>query len=379
MSGRRQQGGAASRLGWSVAKWLLFAVVSVFLGRRAWQLWQQGGLSGARLQPWWLVPAAAAYAVGWLPSVWFWRRMMTLLGTKPRWKSAVAGYYVGHLGKYVPGKAMVLVLRAGVARADGVPLAVGALTATYETLFLMAVALAVGVALSPLFLQPDQWALLPTWLSWLPEHAAWVPVAVLLATACALPVVARLFSWVARKMTPAELAAEARADVGHIPTGTLLAGLVAFCVAWALHGLSLGFTLRSLGVRLSWAAWPVWTAAVALATSVGFLAVFAPGGLGVREGLLIETLRGAVGGPTAVLAAVLLRAVWFATELVVAGVLYVALLSGSSRTSEDERPASDERLDSSSGSTSVDVGSGSTADDGQQATPVRSKNTAHPD
>ena len=48
------------------------------------------------------------------------------------------------------------------------------------------------------------------------------------------------------------------------------------------------------------------------------------GGIGVREGLLIEALRiqPAIGVQMAVIAAILLRIVWFVTEVLVSAVLY---------------------------------------------------------
>ena len=56
------------------------------------------------------LPAGIAYAVGWLPSVWFWRSLMGSLGGRVTFADAARAYYCGHLGKYVPGKAMVLVI-----------------------------------------------------------------------------------------------------------------------------------------------------------------------------------------------------------------------------------------------------------------------------
>ncbi|HID20777.1 MAG TPA: hypothetical protein EYP14_00030, partial [Planctomycetaceae bacterium] len=65
--------GHLGRWAGTVGKWGLFADVVVFIGRRAGQLWQQGDFTGITLQPGWLVLSGAAYTLGWLPSVWFWR------------------------------------------------------------------------------------------------------------------------------------------------------------------------------------------------------------------------------------------------------------------------------------------------------------------
>lgn len=124
-------------------------------------------------------------------------------------------------------------------------------------------------------------------------------------------------------MTPAELKGSG-APV-RIEARLLGQGLLAFAGGWALHGLSLGCTLRGVtGTEFELATWPVWTGATALATTGGFVVLFAPGGLGVREGLLFETLsfQPGIGPAAAVAAALVLRVIWFATEILLAGALY---------------------------------------------------------
>ncbi len=66
------------------------------------------------------------------------------------------------------------------------------------------------------------------------------------------------------------------------------------------------------------------TAGVALATVAGFVVAVMPGGLGVREGVLMATLAPAVGEDTAVISALALRLVWVAVELVAGGALAIA-------------------------------------------------------
>jgi glycosyltransferase 2 family protein len=61
--------------------------------------------------------------------------------------------------------------------------------------------------------------------------------------------------------------------------------------------------------------------AVALATISGFVVAVVPGGLGVREGVLMSLLAPALGRDLAVVAAVLLRLVWVVAELAAAAVL----------------------------------------------------------
>jgi hypothetical protein len=305
-------------------------VVLAFVAFRASQLWRQDTLEELHVNPGWLVLAGLVYGLGWLPSVWFWRRLLLSSGGKVRAVDAARSYYCGHLGKYVPGKAMVLIIRSALLKDRGVSAGTAAVMTGCETAVMMGVGAVIAVAHSLPALAtrhfPDA-----KWLSALGE----VPGASIAAAVAALvlvsPVVAyllnRLAASLARRAARASQAPAAGngPSVVHVGTGPVAVGLVLFTVAWMLHGLSLGLTLRSIDAaafRLS--DFPDWTAAVAGATVAGFVAVFAPGGMGVREGLLIETLRldPAIGERHAVSAAILLRVVWLAAEIALAGVLY---------------------------------------------------------
>jgi hypothetical protein len=138
-------------------------VVLAFVGWRMWELWQSDEIRGLKVDWLWLAASAAVYLLGWLPTVWFWRRMMRAVGGNVAWGDAVRAYYCGHLGKYIPGKATVLVIRAGLLKDRGCPARLAALTAAYETLMLMGVGLASAAALLPRLFRRSQ---LAGWSAW---------------------------------------------------------------------------------------------------------------------------------------------------------------------------------------------------------------------
>ena len=53
------------------------------------------------------------YGCGLIPSAFVLRSALMTMGDNPRMSTCVASQLLGHVGKYVPGKAMVIVLRAG--------------------------------------------------------------------------------------------------------------------------------------------------------------------------------------------------------------------------------------------------------------------------
>ncbi len=310
------------RFAWRAMKWGLCLLVLAFVGRRGWQLWREADWSRVHFEIGWLLLAGLAYTLGWLPSVWFWRRMIARVGGTVRFTDAARAYYCGHLGKYVPGKATVLVIRSALLKDRGAAVSVSVLTATCETLMMMATGAAVAVGLLPWLVRADQIASWPFGLRWIIAWP-WLPGLIVAAVCLMLsPIIASFLTWLAVKFTPqGMLDGERRV---RITPKLVIQGLAAFAGSWMLHGLSLGFTLRAVSDAVDWTSWPVWTGGVAAATSAGFAALFAPGGLGVREGLLMAVLENQphITDAQAVMVPLLLRAVWFLSEICVAAGLF---------------------------------------------------------
>ena len=105
---------------WSVIKWAAFTVVVGFIAWRAIRIWTTAPQEAVHVNGTWLVLAGLAYAVGWLPSVWFWRAMLRDLHQPISLWNASSAHFIGQMGKYVPGKALVIVIRASLAKESGV-------------------------------------------------------------------------------------------------------------------------------------------------------------------------------------------------------------------------------------------------------------------
>ncbi|MFW6154374.1 MAG: hypothetical protein ACOC95_04070 [Planctomycetota bacterium] len=96
--------------------------------------------------------------------------------------------------------------------------------------------------------------------------------------------------------------------------GWTLLSWIALGTGYALVGLAVG------QIAVTHVPTVVWS--VAAATTVGFLAVFAPAGLGVREGALLLLLSPTLGAPAAAMLAVLGRCWQTLLELAAAGVVW---------------------------------------------------------
>jgi hypothetical protein len=305
-------------------KWALFLIVLASVGIYARNLW--GALDSRTLRPrWgWMTLACVVSVAGWLPSVWFWGRLFLALGIRPDGGQLLRAYYCGHPGKYAPGKAMVILIRAALLAPGGVPAAATAYTVTLETLTFMAAGCVTMVLLLPdIIADIPQFAELSSFIA----QPAWRVVFSLLAIGSGiggLAALARISGRLAERMKGALPAVGTLSR--KIPVRTFAGGLALFLGAWWLQGATIGLTLQALSPEpVSWSDWPLWTGTAAVSLVGGFLAIFAPGGLGVREGLLMELLQQQVGPHEAVAAAFLLRGVTLVGELLMAAAVYVLI------------------------------------------------------
>jgi hypothetical protein len=293
------------------------------------------------LRPGWVVLSALLYLGGLFFSALTWRRLLTHAGEPPRLFTAVRAYYLGHLGKYLPGKAWALFLRADLVRGDGVRLGVGVVTAFYEVLVTMSGAVLVSAVLFAIFapdtgFRPRGEVLRGLLRLDVPEEGdlgrtTCVLLSLGLLAAVGLPALPPVFNRLARRMA---LPFGAGGDFPRMRWGYLGEGLCLTGTGWLLQGASLGAALCAVvGTDLSWTFPAAARVAAIMGVSyvAGFVILFAPSGLGVREYfltlLLTPELRelglpGDEARGLAIMTVLLLRVAWTAAEMVMATVVW---------------------------------------------------------
>lgn len=263
-----------------------------------------------------LIPASILYLLGQCCWATFWVRLLKAEGVSVTWYAGIRAYFVSQFGKYIPGKVMVIVIRVGMLRnSRGTSLAV-AVTATFETLTSMASGALLGVLLLP-------------YLGVLPEGVSGKSTA--LIAVAALPVALGVLNKLAARI----VARKRGPDAQPLPAPSLwllAQGLLHGVCGWCLLGLSLVLVVESVGITAHsfFVNYPIFLGTVSLSYVVGFVILVAPGGLGVREFILMETLTphfAAFLDPTiakgvAIVIALLSRLSWTVGELVIALTLY---------------------------------------------------------
>jgi hypothetical protein len=302
---------------WPLLKWAMFIAVVVGVARHGYGLWNQVEGHAPTLKWGWLALAVGMSVAAWLPSAWYWRKLLSTLGPRPPWPQVLRAYYCGHLGKYLPGKAAVIVIRAALLKESGVSASSAAVTVTLESAACMWVGALLAILLFPsIEAHGSDLIAFPALEPWL---GAALFAIVLAGGVAGLAVVVRGYERVAGLLKPQDKSAVRQG--GLLRTSVVSAAV--FLGAWWIQGLTLGLTILAVAPeKASPADWPFWTASAAVALVGGFIAVFTPGGLGVREGLLMELLAGPLGPRDAVVVAVVLRGVALAGEILTATALY---------------------------------------------------------
>ena len=264
-------------------------------------------LSQLRFEP--LLLALLCYITAMTLSGLFWYRVLLATGNRLTLRRTMLAFFASQFGKYIPGKAMVVVIRTDLVRGSGVQTSTAAATVFVETLTWIFV----GSAIASLLLA---------------SHFQNFPL--LQIGAGVMMLTAGVMTWppLFRRVASRFLANSRTQDpMAGLTLSVMLSGWALMTVGWLLNGLSLWFVTASLtgagvmevGFQLS--DYQLCLACVSLATVAGFVSLL-PGGLGVRELVMIPILGSGIGRVNAVVAAILIRFVWLASELITSGIIY---------------------------------------------------------
>lgn len=257
-------------------------------------LWSQIGLS--------VIAGMLAMVPAWIG----WHAILRDFGHRVHWSASLYAYFLGHLGKYIPGKAMAVMLRVGQLHRHKVPLGPAILSVFIETL----TGFASGGVLGAVLLQ---WVEVPGWLRW--SALAAIPLA-------ALPLIPHPFRGILRLVSRMRIGKGLEKLLGVIDGRLMIRTIACALLGWCLQGLALWFVLGSLRPIQSdllsgysgGFIWLVCTASMSLGGLAGFLSML-PGGAFARELASIGVLLSIVPEPIALIATVIVRLTSIAAEI----------------------------------------------------------------
>jgi glycosyltransferase 2 family protein len=311
---------AVPRTGESPLNWrsvVRLGLLAAFGGALAWSLASQWGAVGpllGRLSIWSLAAAQAAVLAGILATFLCWREVMAGLGGRLPVAAGAWVFFLGQLGKYLPGSVWPVMAQMELGRDHQVPERVSGAAVGVFLLVVVGSGLVVAAAAVPL-LGPDA------------AGAYWWLLAVLPLVLAVVhpPMLNRLLALALRLARRPPLPSPLPAVAVARSAGWALASWLAYGAhVWVLAG-QLGGGVGPLLLAQA-------TAAFAAAWCAGFLLVVAPAGAGVREAALVVLLGGVITRPAAVVVAVVSRLLFVVGDL---GWGVVALVVGRGRVRPD--------------------------------------------
>lgn len=254
----------------------------------------------------WLVASCVLYGLGTIPGGIYWHRVLIDMGQRPTWRRSLRAFFFSQLGKYVPGKAMVVVMRSTMISGPEVRPAIAVTSVFVETLTWMAVGATIGSLLLA-FLHPEKQWLVPIGIGF----------AVCAFLSLSPPVLGRALQMARRLKGRADDGSEIR-SVGY---GTIARGWLLMSLGWTLVGASMWAVLKAVpGPSADWNHFGVAMECVTLSIVIG-IASLIPGGLGVRELVIVPLLTRDFGAPKALACAILIRLIWLISEVGIVGII----------------------------------------------------------
>lgn len=269
---------------------------------------QQQSRNYWRIAPLPLMIAIACYAITMTTIGFYWYRTLHFFQQPiPYWPTHRI-FMFGQMAKYVPGKALVLVVRVGMLRPYGAELIPCTVSIFMETLGTIGIA----AALSGSF-----------FLIYKPEpHMVWLAVAAFLVAIT--PTVPPVFNIALRFLLRKKLSTHEQSSIRPLNWSHFLFGWYTLGPALCFTGLALFFTLKALPATNLADNWSILLVigcigTACLAAVLGFVS-FMPGGAGVRELVLMLSLEPLIGGPMALAVAIWYRLVTLAAELLLTAI-----------------------------------------------------------
>ncbi len=291
-----------------VLQWAILAAIFVYLGKMVWGDWSEVKETSFTLRPFHLIASAIFSVLWYLIQVWAWYLITIKLRIAVSLPETLMSWFYSQLGKYLPGKVWIFLGRYYFYDSKGKSRK--ALTAAlyFETVTLMMGAGLVSL-FSFLFFKQVKSFYLGT------LSIGLIPIFILAFIFLHPKVLEKIFNQILRLLR--------KEPVAITISYSEVLWILGVCVlSWVAGGI--GFYFFVDGVFPICSRYFLFlTGALAISSTLGLLAIFAPSGLGVREATLVYLLSYVMPPPVAVILSVLTRIWMTVIEIALIGVVYL--------------------------------------------------------
>ena len=260
---------------WLGVQYLFFTIAIVYFALKIRSEWSDLATLPSTLHPnWWMVIGSVGWvALSYIVLIETWRQIVIAWGGKLSWPTAARIWFISNLGRYIPGKVWQIGAMGALAEEAGVSnvAAVGS-ALVVNIVNLLAGFLVVAVAGSRLLAGYG-----PALIT-----ALVVFCVVVFGSPWLLPPVVRFVARLTGRNIP----------IPAIPPLAIVFAVAGCSLAWNLYGIAFhDLTTAILGGAAGRPSY--YTAVFTLSYLAGYLTLFAPGGIGVRESTLVALLAAA--------------------------------------------------------------------------------------
>jgi hypothetical protein len=291
-----------------VAGWAVIIAIFLYLGRMVWENWGEVKETGFSFDPIFLLLGTLIFGASYFIQIGAWFLITRKLGIALPFMETLESWLYSQLGKYLPGKVWLLLGRFYLYESKGKSKKAISIALYFETATVMMAAVLVFLA-GLVFLKwakpfhPErelEWLILPVVFILISLHPR---------------VLEKMVNWILFRLKRESISL-------FISYRDILWILVICILAWVVGGG--GFYLFVSSVFPVPANYVLFlTASLAISSTLGLIALFAPGGLGIREGVLVYLLSVLMPGPVAVIVSVLTRIWMTVIEMVLIGMVYL--------------------------------------------------------
>jgi hypothetical protein len=273
-----------------------------------WDHWNQVKGTSFTFEAYPLILSTLIFAFSYFIQIWAWYLITVKLGIALSISDTLKSWFYSQLGKYLPGKVWLLLSRFYFYESKGKSRKAISIALYFETATVIDAAYLIFLA--ALIFHSENWPL----SSW--RQSGWLFPLLLLGFVFLHPrVLQKILNWVLMRFKREPLSLS-------ISYPDILWILFVCIISWIVGGIGFYIFVNSV--------YPVapqyilfLTGALAISSTLGLLALFAPSGLGVREGALVYLLSFMMATPVAVIISVLTRIWMTLVEIGLIGVVYL--------------------------------------------------------
>ncbi len=291
-----------------IIRWAIVAAIFLFLGKMVWNNWNQVRDASFTFEVVPLLLSTLLFALSYFIQIWAWYLITLRLRIALSPSETLESWFYSQLGKYVPGKIWLLVSRFYFYESKGKSKKDISVALYFEMVTMIAAAAAIFLAV---LMFHQEMGFFTSW-----ERYGWLVLLSLFGLAFLHPrVLQKILNWILGQFKKDPL-------FFSFSYSDILCVLCICVVSWIVGGI--GFYLFIDSVYPVAAQYVFFlTGALAASSMLGLMAIFAPSGLGVREGALVYLLSFVMATPIAVIISILTR-IWMTfIEIGLIGVIYL--------------------------------------------------------